>query len=234
VWRKANMNFVRLRADIPAWLRTYRWRLVTLFACVLAPLYLFGFLADEIVVKESFFFDSYLPSFLHSHATAPLDRAMLFFTLIGSGTCVVPFDILVFFVLAGRRRWSDTYFWVLATGGAALLNVSAKHAFERVRPDLWQSIAPETTFSFPSAHAMQSMALVAALSVLAWPTRWRWPVLIVGTCFVLLVGLSRIYLGVHYPSDVLAGWAASLAWVCGLSIAFHGHLTKDDGPPMPP
>lgn len=228
------MNFVPLRASIPAWLRTYRWRLVILFSCVLAPLYLFGFLADDIAEKESFFLDFYLLSFLHSHATAPLDRTMLFFTLIGSGTCVVPFNILVLLILTGRRRWSDTYFWGLATGGAALLNVGAKHTFERVRPDLWQSIAPETTFSFPSAHAMQSMALVAALSVLAWPTRWRWPVLIVGNCFVLLVGLSRIYLGVHYPSDVLAGWAASLAWVFGLSIAFHGHPTNDAGHPLPP
>ncbi len=227
------MSVVRLRADIPGWFRANRWRLVFLFVCVLTPLYLFGFLADEIVEQESFFFDSYLLSFLHSHATAALDRVMLFFTLIGSAVCVLPFDILVLLTLVGRRRWSGAYFWVLAVGGAALLNVGAKHTFARIRPELWQSIAPETTFSFPSAHAMQSMALVAALSVLAWPTRWRWPVLLVGSCFVLLVGLSRIYLGVHYPSDVLAGWAASLAWICGLSLVIQDRLKRAGGHVFP-
>ena len=215
-----------IHAQILPWLRTYRWRLAVLFACVFAPLYLFGAIAEDVVEKESFFLDRYLLSFMHAHATALLDRVMLFFSLIGSGLWLVPVDVGILLILAWRRRWGDAFFWGLAVGGAALLNVGAKHTFGRVRPDLWPSIAPETTFSFPSGHAVQTMALVAALLVLAWPTRWRWPTLIVGGCFVLLVGLSRVYLGVHYPSDVLAGWAASLAWVFGLSILLYGRMTK--------
>jgi undecaprenyl-diphosphatase len=140
---------------------------------------------------------------------------------VGSGVWVAPFDVLVFAVLLGTRRWIDAFFWALATGGAALLNLLAKHGFARARPDLWPSIAPETSFSFPSGHAMQSMAVAAALVVLLWPTLARWPVLVLGAGFTLLVGVSRVYLGVHFPSDVLAGWAASLAWVAGLALLFH-------------
>ena len=65
---------------------------------------------------------------------------------------------------------------------------------------------------------MGSMAVVAALVTLTWGTRWRWAVVAFGALFVALVGLSRLYLGVHYPSDVLTGWLASLAWVGGCAL----------------
>jgi undecaprenyl-diphosphatase len=139
---------------------------------------------------------------------------------------VIPIGLLVLLLFVRRRRWGDALFWGLAVGGAGVLNFAAKQLFERIRPNLWLSIAPETTYSFPSGHAMGSMALVAALVVLLWPTRWRWLTLLVGSFFVLMVGLSRVYLGVHYPSDIVAGWTASLAWVVGVSVVLYGRLTK--------
>jgi undecaprenyl-diphosphatase len=133
-------------------------------------------------------------------------------------------------VLAWRRHAREALFAALATGGSALLNVAAKHAFARARPDLWLSIAPETTYSFPSGHAMGSMTLGAVAVLLAWRTRWRWPVLAASAVGVLLVGLSRVYLGVHYPSDILAGWAAALAWaVACYGLVFSGRRPWEAG-----
>ena len=214
------------RARILSWLRFHRPRLLVLFAYVLTPLLVFGFLAEAVVENEGFFLDQAVLLFLHSHATPQFDRLMLFSSRIGSGIWVAPIDLVVLVYLATHRRWGDAFFWGLAVGGAALLNVTAKYAFGRARPNFWLSIAPETTLSFPSGHAMQTMALVAALVVLVWPTNARWPALIIGGLFVLLVGLSRLYLGVHYPSDIIAGWAASVAWVVGLSVILYGHVAK--------
>lgn len=87
----------------------------------------------------------------------------------------------------------------------------------RVRPHLWESPAPEFDYGFPSGHAMSSMTLVAVLVILTWGSRWRWWVLAAGTIFVLVIGWTRLYLGVHYPSDILAGWMASIAWAVGVS-----------------
>jgi membrane-associated phospholipid phosphatase len=74
---------------------------------------------------------------------------------------------------------------------------------------------------------MSTMAVVAALTFLLWKTRWRWIALALGAVFVLMVSLSRVYWGVHYPSDILAGWAASLAWVAGVRMMFDRRRAGD-------
>ena len=221
-------------APTAAWFKAHRGRLLALFACVLVPLFLFGELAENIRAGEPFRFDETILRLMQRHAGESLDRLMLFASAIGSGPVVGTVDGLVWLLLLVRRRWVDALFWALATGGAALLNMLAKHSYARIRPDLWPSIAPETSFSFPSGHAMQSTALAAALVVLLWPTVARLPMLVVGSLFVGLVGVSRIYLGVHYPSDILAGWAASIAWVAGLSFLFYRHVVRHPTPVPPP
>lgn len=193
-------------------LRAYGTRLLLVFAGLWLPLWGFGALAEQLREGEGFAFDVPLLQFAHSLARADLDRAFLLVSRLGYGWGVVPLDVVLVLALAWRRRMREGLFAGLALGGSALLNVAAKHAYSRARPDLWLSIAPETTYSFPSGHAMGSMTLGAVAVLLAWRTRWRWPVLVAAALFVALVGLSRVYLGVHYPSDILAGWAAACAW----------------------
>ena len=212
------MNLLTLRTRTLPWLNARRPQLLLLFFGVLIPLLMFGLVAEDVIERQSFAIDHWLPLLLHSHAGVGLDRLMLFLSFIGSAALMAPFDLLVALILAQRRRRRDAVFWVLAVGGAALLNTIVKHAVGRIRPDLWVSIAPETTFSFPSGHAMQSMSVAVALILLAWPTRARAAALLGGALFVLLVGTSRVYLGVHFPTDILAGWAASAAWVIGLQL----------------
>lgn len=215
---------------IARWLKFNRLRLLALFGCVLVPLFLFGELAEEVSDKDPLAFDEAILLTMHSYANPTLDRVMLLASTLGSGEWVAPVDVIACAILLGWRRWIDALFWSLATGGAALLNMLAKHSFARTRPDLWPSLAPETSFSFPSGHAMQSMALAAALIVILWPTAARVPALLLGAAFTLLVGTSRVYLGVHFPSDVLAGWSASLAWVAGLSFLFYRHAVRRKSP----
>lgn len=197
-------------------------RIAMLFAGVLLPLALFGMLAEDVAERESLSFDRPILSFAHAMSTPPLDTAMYWTTQAGSALTLVPFDALVAAWLLRRGRRNAALFWAVSVVGAAIVNFAAKNIFTRVRPSMWLSRVAETTYSFPSGHAMSTMAAVAALCVLLWPTRWRWWALGMGGVGVALVGASRVYWGVHYPSDILAGWAASLAWVVGVRLLLDG------------
>lgn len=202
----------------------YRRRLLLLFVGLLLPLWGFAELAEDVHEGEGFAFDVPLLQFAHAAANAGLDRVLVVVTHLGYEWFVVPFDVLLVLFLAWKRRVREGLFAALALGGAALLNIATKQVFARARPELWISLAPEASFSFPSGHAMGSMTLAWVAVLLAWRTRWRWPVLLLAVPFALLVGISRVYLGVHFPSDILAGWAAASMWaVAGFLVVFHHH-----------
>jgi membrane-associated phospholipid phosphatase len=99
--------------------------------------------------------------------------------------------------------------------------------FEILAPTIY----PGESRSFPSGHATSSMAVVAAAATLAWPTRRRWPAIAAGAGFVFLVGLSRVAIGVHYPSDILGGWALSLACVALVWLAIRAVGPGERQPP---
>jgi len=191
------------------------WQLVLLFIGVLLPMWAFMELADEVHEAEAIPFDEPILLFARAMAGEGFDRVFLFFSQIGYARGVVPVDVGVVLAALALRRWREGLFAAVATGGSGLLNIATKQLFARERPGLWESIAPETTYSFPSGHAMGSMTLALVLVLLAWPTRARWWVVAAMAVFVPMVGLSRVYLGVHYPSDILAGWAAASIWTVG-------------------
>ena len=200
------------------WLFANRVLVIALFCGVLLPLIVFGKIADEVVEREALSFDHPIQMWAHSYATANLDQWMLGVSMLGSPPLMFFFCALICVALWRKRRQGDAYFFVVATVGAGLLNQAAKLAFGRPRPELWIVIDPRRDFSFPSGHAMATMALYTAIAILLWPTKLRVAWLIGGGVLVFWVGLSRVYLSMHYPSDVLCGWLASLSWVVGLHL----------------
>lgn len=192
---------------------------VLLFGGLASALTLFGLMAEDVAEGDSIFFDLPLLTWLHGHSSDGLNLAMRAITQLGSGWMVAP---LVLAAVIYHRRQRDTVIYLLAAnGGSALLNVTAKHAFERIRPSYWTPLVHEMTYSFPSGHAMASMALAASLWHVRRSHAHRIALLAAGASYVFAVGTSRVYLGVHYPSDVLAGWCVAFAWCAGLAFATH-------------
>ena len=210
-------------------LQRHGWRLLLVFIGLLLPLWGFAELADEVLEGEPFAFDEPILLFAHQLADEGLDRLFRLASKLGYEWGVVPADILLVLGLALAARRREGLFAGVALAGSGLLNIAAKQAFARDRPTLWESIAPEHNFSFPSGHAMGSMTLAMVLVLLCWHTRWRWPVLAAMTLFVSMVGLSRVYLGVHYPSDILAGWTAAMAWTAAAWLLVN-HRWRPDPP----
>ena len=145
---------------------------------------------------------------------------------------MIPLSILLF-VLLYRIRHRLAWFSLLTIGGVALLNFLIKQFFGRPRPTLWTPMLPENDSSFPSGHAMFASALAATVVAVVWPTRWRWPALVLGAVYVLGMMWSRVYIGVHYPSDVAAGALFSIAWVVALARLLRPDHALTQGVPRP-
>lgn len=216
-------------------------RILLAMAAASAALWAFLELADEVLEGESMPVDQALLLLLRS----PSDPAEMLgppwledfahdVTALGD-IGVLGLIVLVatgFLACAGRRR--TALFVVGATGGGALASTLLKLAFARPRPDLVPHATEVTTASFPSGHAMVSavvyLTLAALLARLVAAPRLKAYIIGVAVVLTLLIGTSRIYLGVHWPSDVLAGWAAGAAWalVClALARALHIGEGKD-------
>jgi undecaprenyl-diphosphatase len=162
-------------------------------------------------------FDSSIISSVQGMEAPAMTTIMKFFTFIGAGLPIVIIAVLTLIILyfiLGHRR--ELILFTTAVIGSALLNVLLKLMFHRPRPDIHR-IIEATGFSFPSGHAMAAFSLYATLIFLLWKNAAtgsaRVLLVLIGSAFIAAIGLSRIYLGVHYPSDVISGYLASGFWV---------------------
>jgi undecaprenyl-diphosphatase len=150
---------------------------------------------------------------IHACANPLLDAAFWLSHQLGR------FEFCVALVLAaaawhlgrGERSWALT--WVAVGAGVALSQTGLKELVQRPRPELWPRLISEGSFSFPSGHAMASAAFYPLLAhdAAAHRPEWRRLAYAVGALLALFVGVGRLYLGVHWPTDVLAGWTLGLA-----------------------
>jgi membrane-associated phospholipid phosphatase/phosphoglycolate phosphatase-like HAD superfamily hydrolase len=121
---------------------------------------------------------------------------------------------LILVILVGVLWWTgrmvQAVYLAITAVAAIALNPLLKQVFERPRPGTYSTVEA-AAYAFPSGHTTTATAVSAALAVIAWPTRWRWPMLAAAVLFSLTMAVSRVYLGVHWPSDVVAGLAEGLA-----------------------
>lgn len=189
--------------------------LVRLLLGILLPLLIVGAVGEDVLEQQRFAFEAPLMLWLHAHSSPALDRFAEVLAFVGGYQVIAPVSAVLTFAL-WKRSYFSARFFVVAVLGAAVLNSVMKFAFHRPRPELWPRLVQESGASFPSGHSMYSAAFVSALILLAWTTRFRWPALVLGLLFTLTIGWSRVDLGVHYPTDVLAGWLTGAAWVLGV------------------
>lgn len=180
---------------------------------------LFAELAESIFSNELTKFDDNFELWVHSFNDNFLTGFFTFFTDIGGIPGIITLTVITFGLLIWRKK---VYFaWVLAigVGGGLLLDQIFKNIFQRTRPDLWKITNDPTTFSFPSGHATGSFCYFGLLAWFGWLTfkpilaRIGWTILMV--FIILMVGLSRIYFGVHFPTDVIGAYLLGGAWLTG-------------------
>ncbi len=185
---------------------------------VAGGLWLFGGLAEDYLTRDPIVrFDQAVADALHAAATPFATKVFLGITALDSAEAIVPISLVVTGLLAWCRRWLYASGWLVALVGVVALNLLLKQIFERPRPIFADPIIVETSYSFPSGHAMDSLVVYGMLAYFALlfiePWRARMGILFGAALLVILIGFSRLYLGVHYFSDVIAGFAAGGVWL---------------------
>ncbi|HVS87417.1 MAG TPA: phosphatase PAP2 family protein [Candidatus Acidoferrum sp.] len=179
-------------------------------------LFVFGWLAEEMLEGDTQQFDAFVRTAVHQLATPGLTRLMQVFSFLGSVAAVTAMCLVVVCVSFYFRHARTAALLAITMLGVAALDVALKHAFHRPRPVAFFGATP-SSYSFPSGHALGSLCFYGILAaILAARARGRGAKFCVWMAAVVLVGMigfSRIYLGVHYPSDVIAGYCAAVVWV---------------------
>ncbi len=208
---KLSELFEKNRAHVPA------WRVLVISGIMFwLPVIVFLAIADEVREHDAIVFDQPILEYLHQHSSPLGDIVAVSFTTIGGPVAVVLLAGIIGWLLWARHQRRQALFAVVAVGSVAVVNVILKTLFERQRPALWQTLVQENSFSFPSGHAMAGAAIATVVICITWNTRWRWYALVGALIYAIGVGVSRLYLGVHFPSDVIGGWCLSVVWVLSL------------------
>ena len=196
-------------------------------------------LAGDVWAKEAFPWDAPLMLAIHQFSRPWLDTLMITITNIGFPGALVIAPTAAIWLWWRRQQRVAAIALIVSIVGSALLSSLLKVLFARPRPAVFPPLTPETTYSFPSGHALAAVALFGFAAYLLWQQKQRiWAVFVV--LFALLVSFSRIYLGVHYPSDVLGSLSLGLLW---LAVVIGGYryyqartvpTGKDESTTLPP
>lgn len=205
------------------------WRLLLYWSVLLGGLWAFTELTDEVYEKEGFPFDAPVLAWFYNLISPARTQAALLLSTVGGLEVMIALAVILS-VLLWFRSHREAIFFAASMGGAAVIMGLTKVVLARPRPELfpdvnyWQTASP----SFPSGHATGSAAFALTLFFVVRRLAPRWQVLAggFGVLFCLLVSASRLYLQVHYPSDILAGIALGSGWVLGVN-ALYSYEMRD-------
>jgi undecaprenyl-diphosphatase len=212
-----------LRKVSAFWLRNVNSHLAPLIATIgtvglttcLLVLLVLSKLFDEVLERESFAFDTSFLLWLHQFANPSLDVVMLTITRLGDPEIVVTIAAVSLGILWWQHYRQEAKIFALACLGAAILNTGLKLFFSKPRPQLWPRLISETSFSFPSGHALGSLVLyglIAYLLATHYP-KFSKVIYTFAVGVIAAISLSRLYLGVHWPTDVIAGGCIGFLWL---------------------
>jgi undecaprenyl-diphosphatase len=197
------------------------------FGALVGSLVVLGSVAEGVRSQEVFALDAWATPFLHGIASPGLDALMNGLTDLGSSLVIVPILVVAVAALLWKLRYGLALFLGVAIGGSVILQGTMKVFFARPRPQLaWAQVLPDG--SFPSGHTMNAVIFYGALALILWSI-WgrRVGLLALGTAAMLAfgVGVSRIYLGYHYLTDVSGGILAGIAWLIVVGAGFRARPT---------
>ncbi|MGB5969134.1 MAG: phosphatase PAP2 family protein [Spirulinaceae cyanobacterium] len=185
-----------------------------LFIC-LAIIYILAKLSEDILEQEAFSFDKTILLWIHQFANPTLDTLMVNITRLGNPNIVVCIALLVLAILWWQHYRQEAKIFFLNCLGGVILSYGLKLAFSRTRPQLWKLLISETSYSYPSGHALGSIVIYGFLSYLLATHYPKYAKIFyfVAAILILAIGLSRLYLGVHWPTDVIAGYGVGFLWI---------------------
>jgi membrane-associated phospholipid phosphatase len=189
--------------------------IVGLTVAVLA-LFLFGWLADEMLEGDTLAFDLRVRTAAQTLASPGMTHALILVSRLGGPAVLGALGAILTAIFVWRRWWRGAILLPMAMVGAGILDSTLKLAFRRTRPASFFDYPVPGSYSFPSGHALFAFCFFTAAAALLSPRLahplLRWLLRLVAVAIVLAIGFSRIYLGVHYPSDVIAGYTVGLMW----------------------
>jgi undecaprenyl-diphosphatase len=161
--------------------------------------------------------DQQIANLFYSWRSLILTEIMIFITNLGSTLMIVTLGLVIFWLIWKRHSGEEAWRFLMTLAGGAIMNNLLKEIIKRPRPLLTSPLIDETSFSFPSGHTMNATVLYLLLVFYMFRFldryKLKWFFIVGLICLVILIGVSRIYLGVHYPSDVAAGFLAGIFWL---------------------
>ena len=191
------------------------WRSLILFAIALGATFIFLAIADELREGDLDHIDTQIAIAVHQRQSPVLDIIMILFTKIGTGPMLFATSAAVAYWSYRRGRRSYMLVVVANLVVAIVVNPILKQIFARARPTLFEVLKRPDTYSFPSGHSMSAMVIYGGLAavIIALRPASRPLVVICAGILICGIGFSRVYLGAHWPMDVLAGWASGVPFL---------------------